>query len=163
MLLLFIYALGLGLPLIIVSTFFGRASRKSLFWRALRGKGWFVNTHLLIVALVWALALWFILNAFSSYAFENLAFFAGQTFTLAHQLGLLAIVLAGAALWVFSATGDRRTPLQLHSTQLLSGALFVSMAILMLNGTLAEFNTLIPTDLAIWFAGVEEQLVDLFG
>jgi cytochrome c biogenesis protein CcdA len=29
--LLFIYTLGLGLPLIIVSTFFGRASRQSLF------------------------------------------------------------------------------------------------------------------------------------
>ena len=163
MLLLFIYAIGLGLPLIIVSTFFGRASRKSLFWRALRGKGWFVNAHRLIVALVWALALWFVLTAFSGYAFENLAFFAGQSFTLTHQLGLLAIVLAGAALWVFSATGDRRTTLQLHSTQLLSGVLFIFMAILMLNGTLAEFNALIPTDLAIWFAGVEDQLVNLFG
>jgi hypothetical protein len=36
------------------------------------------------------------------------------------------------------------------------------MAILMLNGTLAEFNALIPTDLAIWFAGVEEQLIAIF-
>jgi cytochrome c-type biogenesis protein len=163
MLLLFIYAIGLGLPLIIVSTFFGRASRKSLFWRALRGKGWFVNAHRMIVALVWALAMWFVLSSFGEYAFENLDFFAGQTFTLTHELGLLAIVLAGAALWVFSATGDRRTTLQLHSTQLLSGVLFVFMAVLMLNGTLAEFNALIPADLAIWFAGVEDQLINLFG
>ena len=88
------------------------------------------------------------LTAFGGYAFENLAFFAGQSFTLTHQLGLLAIVLAGAALWVFSATGERRTTLQLHSTQLLSGVLFVFMAVLMLNGTLAEFNAFIPTDLA---------------
>ncbi|UCG24753.1 MAG: hypothetical protein JSW55_01790, partial [Chloroflexota bacterium] len=60
-------------------------------------------------------------------------------------------------------TGDRRTTLQLHSTQLLSGVLFVFMAVLMLNGTLAEFNALIPADLAIWFAGVEDQLINLFG
>ncbi len=38
--LLFAYALGLGSPLIIISTFFGRLSKDSLFWRILRGKGW---------------------------------------------------------------------------------------------------------------------------
>jgi cytochrome c biogenesis protein CcdA len=42
-LLLVIFALGLGLPLIIVSAFFGRADRNSLFWRILRGKGWEVD------------------------------------------------------------------------------------------------------------------------
>ena len=102
MLLLFIYAIGLGLPLIIVSTFFGRASRKSFFWRALRGKGWFWNTHIFIVALVWALAMWWVMASFSRYAFDNLSLFAGQSFTLGHELGLLLIVLSGAALWVFS-------------------------------------------------------------
>jgi len=40
MALLFIYAMGLGLPLILVSTFLGRADRESLVWRVLRGKGW---------------------------------------------------------------------------------------------------------------------------
>ena len=40
MVLLFIYAMGLGLPLILVSTFLGRADRESLVWRLLRGKGW---------------------------------------------------------------------------------------------------------------------------
>jgi len=162
MLLLFIYAIGLGLPLIIVSTFFGRASRKSLFWRTLKGKGWFVNSHLIAVAVIWALALWRVLVSFSQYGFENLSFFAGQQFTPVHEFGILAIVLAGAALWVFSKTGDRRTTLQLHSTQLFSGVLFIFMAILMLNGTLAEFNALIPTDLAIWFSSVEDQLIALF-
>ena len=162
MLLLFVYALGLGLPLIIVSTFFGRASRKSLFWRILRGKGWEWNTHRLVVATIWALALWRVLVAFSRYAFESFSFFAGQSFTLTHEVGILLIVLAGAALWTLSDTGKRRTTLQLHSTQLVSGALFILMAILMLNGTLAEFNALIPTDMAIWFAGVEEQLINLF-
>ncbi len=162
MLLLFIYAIGLGLPLIIVSTFFGRASRKSLFWRALRGKGWFMNTHLIVVSVIWGLAIWRVLVSFSQYGFENLSFFAGQPFTAVHEFGILAIVLAGAALWAFSSTGDRRTTLQLHSTQLFSGVLFILMAILMLNGTLAEFNALIPTDLAIWFSGVEDQLIGVF-
>src|SRR5690606_1008173 len=48
--LLFIYTLGLGLPLIIVSTLFGRLSRQSLFWRMLRGKGWQWNTNLFVIA-----------------------------------------------------------------------------------------------------------------
>ena len=42
-LLLVVFAMGLGLPLIVVSTFFGRADRNSLFWRLLRGKGWEVT------------------------------------------------------------------------------------------------------------------------
>ena len=42
-LLLTIFAMGLGVPLILVSTFFGRADRNSLFWRILRGKGWEVK------------------------------------------------------------------------------------------------------------------------
>lgn len=163
MLLLFIYAIGLGLPLIIVSTFFGRASRKSLFWRALKGKGWFVNSHLIIVAVLWALAVWRVLVAFSQYGFDNLNYFAGQEFTSTHEIGILLIALAGAALWTFSKTGDRHINLQLHSTQLFSGVLFIFMAILMLNGALAEFNALIPVDLAIWFSGVEDQLIGIFG
>ncbi len=162
MFLLFIYAIGLGLPLIIISTFFGRASRKSLFWRALRGKGGLWNTHLLIVGLIWALALWRVLVSFSQYGFDNLDFFAGQSFTLTHELGILLIVLAGAALWAFSSSGSRRTTLQLHSTQLFSGVLFIFMALLMLNGTLAEFNALIPADLAIWFSGIEDQILTVF-
>jgi cytochrome c-type biogenesis protein len=160
--LLFIYAIGLGLPLIIVSTFFGRASRKSLFWRAMKGKGWEWNTHQMVIALVWAVAIWRVLVAGSQYAFQNLAIFAGQEFTLTHELGLLLLVIAGGVLWVFSARGDHRTTLQLHSTQTVSGLLFMGMAVLMLNGTLADFNALIPPDLAIWFSGLEDQLVGLF-
>ncbi len=38
-LLSFVYALGLGLPLIIVSTFFSRLGNGSRFWRIIRGKG----------------------------------------------------------------------------------------------------------------------------
>jgi cytochrome c-type biogenesis protein len=42
-LLLFVYAVGLGLPLLLVSTFIGDRPRDSLIWRILRGKGWQVN------------------------------------------------------------------------------------------------------------------------
>jgi len=163
MFLLFIYALGLGLPLVIVSTFFGRASRQSLFWRVLRGKGWFLDTHSVIVGLIWGLGIWRILVAFSQYAFNNLPVLTGQSFTLGHELGLLIISFIGVIIWTFSNAGDRKTRLQLHSTQLFSGVLFILMAILMLNGTLAEFNALIPPDLAIWFSGIEERRVGLFG
>lgn len=36
----FIYSLGLGLPLIIVATFFSRLGTGTRFWRFLRGHGW---------------------------------------------------------------------------------------------------------------------------
>ena len=39
----FIYALGLGLPLIIVSAFFSRLGNGSRFWKFIRGKGVSVN------------------------------------------------------------------------------------------------------------------------
>ncbi|MEM7331556.1 MAG: cytochrome c biogenesis CcdA family protein [Chloroflexota bacterium] len=162
MMLLFIYAMGLGLPLIIVSTFFGRMSRKSLFWRILRGKGWEVNTHTIVVALVWALAVWQILIAVVEYSFRNFAFFGGQTYTVGHTIALLVVSLLGAALWVFTSSGERQTIVHLHSTQLVSGGLFIMIGILMLNGTLAQFNSLIPPELAIWFIELEEQLIDLF-
>jgi len=50
---------------------------------------------------------------------------------------LLLLVITGAFLWVFSARGDQRTTLNLHGTQTVSGLLFIGMAVLMLNGTLA--------------------------
>lgn len=40
---LFVYALGVGLPLMLVSTLIGDRPRDSLIWRGLRGKGWHVN------------------------------------------------------------------------------------------------------------------------
>lgn len=40
MLLLFIYAMGLGLPLIILSLLFNKLDREGLFWRLIKGKGW---------------------------------------------------------------------------------------------------------------------------
>jgi cytochrome c-type biogenesis protein len=39
----FIYALGLGTPLILLSTFFNRLGNGSSFWKVIRGKGFEVN------------------------------------------------------------------------------------------------------------------------
>lgn len=39
----FIYALGLGLPLILVATFFSRLGTGTRFWQFIRGKGWTVK------------------------------------------------------------------------------------------------------------------------
>lgn len=39
-LLAFVYALGLGLPLIIIATFFERLGNGTRFWRLLKGRGW---------------------------------------------------------------------------------------------------------------------------
>jgi cytochrome c-type biogenesis protein len=162
MMLLFIYTVGLGLPLFIVSTFFGRLDRKSTFWRILKGKGWAWDTHMFVVALVWALAVWRILAAVAEYAFRNFPFFAGQQFTLGHEIGLLAFALLGAALWVFTSPAGRRTTVHLHTTQLVSGALFILMGILMLEARLSYFNNLIPVELAEWLARQEEWLIGLF-
>ena len=158
--LLFIYAIGLGLPLLIVSTLFGRASRQSLFWRILRGKGWSVKVPTLVVGLVWALALWRILVAVAQFAFFDP--FTGPEWTNFHEFGLLAVVLAGAALWAFTNPGGSVTNLDLHSTSLVSGLLFVMLGLLMLGGQLATFNSLIPPDLAVWFADFEESIFSRF-
>ncbi len=162
MMLLFIYTLGLGLPLLIVSTFFGRMSRKSLFWRMLKGKGWDWDTHVFVVALVWALAIWRILTAVSEYAFRQFTLFEGQTFTLTHSLVLLAVTVLGAALWTFTTPGEKKTTVHLHTTQLVSGALFILMGVLMLEAQLSLFNNLVPVELADWLAQQEEKLINLF-
>lgn len=160
--LLFIYALGLGLPLIVVSTLFGRMDRKSLFWRILRGKGWEWDTHMMVVGVVWALAIWQILVGVTQFAFERMALFGGQEFTAVHNIGLLILALLGAALWVFTSPQEKRTTVHLHSTQLISGALFIMIGLMMINGTLTTFNSLIPPDLTNWFIEIEDKLIALF-
>jgi cytochrome c-type biogenesis protein len=42
-LLAFVYALGLGTPLIVISTFFGRLGSGSRFWQIIKGKAFFVT------------------------------------------------------------------------------------------------------------------------
>jgi hypothetical protein len=137
-------------------------SRKSLFWRMLKGKGWDWDTHVFVVAAVWALAIWRILAAVGKYAFHNFAAFNGQTFTTGHQIGLLIVALLGAALWTFTSSGEKRTTVHLHTTQLVSGALFILMGVLMLEAQLSYFNNLIPPEMAEWLAGIEERLISFF-
>jgi cytochrome c-type biogenesis protein len=161
MMLLFIYTLGLGLPLIIVSTFFGRMNRQSIFWRILRGRGWSWNTHYLVVALTWALVIWGILLASTQYAMRRFAFLDGREFSSGTAVVLLLGVIVGSLLWVYSGR-IRQVTLYLHSTQLISGLLFIAIGALMLSGKLTTFNSLIPADLAIWFIEIEEKLVTLF-
>ncbi len=160
--LLFIYALGLGMPLIIVSTFLGRADRDSFFWRAMRGKGWDWDVRKAALGVIWGLVIWRILVAAAEYAFHNFDFMAGQQFLPVHEVGLLVIALAGAMLWVFTSAGDNKVTLHMHTTQAISGVLFILLGLLMLSGRLATFNSLVPPDLAIWFADLEDQLLLFF-
>jgi cytochrome c-type biogenesis protein len=162
MMLLFIYTIGLGLPLLIVSVFFGRMSRQSLFWRAMKGKGWDWNTHVFVVASIWALAVWRITVAVTEYAFRNVLFFKGYEFTLALEIGLLVLAIVGAALWTFTSSEEKKTVVHMHSTQLISGGLFIVMGILMLEAQLSYFNNIIPPELAEWLATQEERLIGIF-
>jgi cytochrome c-type biogenesis protein len=155
--LLFIYTLGLGLPLMLVSTFFGRMSRQSLFWRILRGKGWDWDTHVFVVALIWTLAIWRIVAAAVEYAFRHVALFGGQSFTAVHEYGILVILLLGAALWVLTGSQERRTTVRLHSTQLISGGLFILLGLMMLESQMGLINGL----LVQWSAEVDETMLNL--
>jgi cytochrome c-type biogenesis protein len=157
MMLLFIYTLGLGLPLIIVSTFFGRMSRQSAFWRVLRGKGWDWNTSVFVVALVWALALWRIAAAFAEYAIDNFAFLSGMEYSLALEIGLLVLMVAAAFLYTITSSDERRITIHLHTTQLISGALFILLGVMMLEAQMGLINGV----LAQWSAVVDEQTLRL--
>ena len=73
------------------------------------------------------------------------------------------MAILGVVLWVYTNPGkERLVTLHLHSTQLFSGALFILMAVLLLNGSLTTFNNLIRADLALWFADIEDKIVQLF-
>ena len=155
MMLLFIFTLGLGLPLLIVSTFFGRMSRQSAFWRMLRGKGWSWDTHVFVVALVWVLALWRIVAAFARYAIRTFSFLDGVTYTPALEFGILALLLIGAVLWTVTSKESHRTTVHLHTTQLISGALFILLGLLMLEGQMGLINGM----LVRWSAVVDERML----
>ncbi|HSH03325.1 MAG TPA: cytochrome c biogenesis CcdA family protein [Anaerolineae bacterium] len=162
MMLLFIYTIGLGLPLIIVSTFFGRLNRNSWFWRLLRGKGWEWNAPVAIISLIWALALWQIAIGVTQYMFNFTTIFGPQVFGPLHQYGLLALAIFGALLWTFTSQ-DKKITVHLHSTQILSGVLFIAIGILMLNGRLAAFSELAFTqDFALIVADWEEVIISFF-
>lgn len=157
MMLLFIYTLGLGLPLILVSVFFGRMSRQSTFWRVLRGKGWEWDTSVFVVALVWVLAIWRIAAAFAEYAIENFAFLGGMEYSMALEIGLLLLLIAGALLYTVTSSEERRVTIHLHTTQLISGALFVLLGVMMLEAQMGLINGV----LARWSLVVDEGILRL--
>jgi len=114
------------------------------------------------VALVWALAIWRILVATFEYGVRNFSFMQGYEVTAAMQIGLLVLAVLGAALWVFTSSEGKHVTIRLHSTQLISGALFILMGVLMLEAQLAFFNNIIPPALSEWLAVQEERLISLF-
>lgn len=230
--LLFIYTLGLGLPLIIVSTLFGRAPRDSFVWRMLRGKGWFPEVHKIVVGAIWAYGIWLIVVPIIRYAFPEVGIDQNTVFSFSIQvtlllglfllalgayigyflirsdwralrgrarvghgiaavlsisiiaagialisqppgaaltidqgileLGLLALFLAGAALWVFTQP-ERRTTIHLHSTQIVSGVLFLMLGVLFLNSQLSIFNSLAVSErINFLLADLEDTIVVFF-
>ena len=175
--LLFIYALGLGLPLMVMSAVFGRASRDSFVWRVMRGKGWERDTPNWAVALLWGFGIWLISMPLIRYAFPTfdidsnpLIDFAIPIFSIQLgvglsliELGLLAIILILAVVAAIAIYGGGNTILHLHSTQLFSGVLFILMGMLLLNSQLAIFNGLVSPEIAEWFAEIEESFIGLFG
>lgn len=161
--LLFIFAMGLGLPLILVSTFIGRASRQSLIWRILRGKGWFVNVPSIVIAIIWGLTAWLILFGLLRYSTINFDFNIANSASTVIGLGAIAII--GAILYNYTiGGGNTKQDLHLHSTSIFSGVLFLAMGYFMVNGRLSQitawFNQL--TAEAEWFANMEERLFMLF-
>ncbi|MEM8862578.1 MAG: cytochrome c biogenesis CcdA family protein [Chloroflexota bacterium] len=162
--LLFIFAMGLGLPLILVSTLIGRASRQSLVWRMLRGKGWFIDVPAISIALVWGLTAWIVLFGIARYT--NVNFLQSNTaLTTSVVIGLGILAIAGAILYNYTiGDGNKKVDLHLHSTSIFSGILFLAMGYFMLNGRLSQitawFNQL--TADAEWFTILEENLFMLF-
>jgi cytochrome c-type biogenesis protein len=169
--LLFIYAMGLGLPLVIVSTFFGRASRDSFLWRMMRGKGYERTFSARAIAMLWAFGGWLFLMPLLRFAFPAFDLDAvpllGFTLHLGsvplgfmlgvYELGLLALLLLIVWGW-YRTQGNPPVPVHLHSTQLVSGVLFLLMGLLLVNQQLAIFNNLATTDLAMRLIDIEEQL-----
>ncbi|MBI5682791.1 MAG: hypothetical protein HZC45_06470 [Deltaproteobacteria bacterium] len=97
--LLFIYALGLSLPLMAISLFFKNMDKNGWFWRFLKGKGFEVN--------------------------------------------------------IFGTT------LFLHSTSIISGIIFILLGSLMLSGYLAYINKILPLSTQVWFADIEDKLMEM--
>jgi cytochrome c-type biogenesis protein len=96
-LLSFVYALGLGLPLILISAFFSRLGQGSRFWQILRGR--------------------------------ELTFHLGER------------------------------ALSLHTTNVLSGLLLISMGLLLASGQLTSLTEVAAgSDLSLWVIEMEERL-----
>ncbi len=163
--LLFIFALGLGLPLVLVSTFIGRASRNSLIWRILRGKGWFLNAPYFVVTALWGIAAWLILQGVVKYGIHNVENFFVPELTTNVIIGLLLFSAAGGIGYLFFTGRLReRTELHLHSTSLFSGGLFLLMGWFMLDGRMEQIVSwsIQLANESEWYQELELMVFNLF-
>jgi hypothetical protein len=136
-----------------------------MVWRVLRGKGWHVDAaHASSSALIWGMFLWRVLVAGANYWLSPYNTLNSRPLELWQEFALLGVAIAGSLLWFLTRHDESRSrmSLNLHSTQLLSGALFILVGLFMISGRLTDFNSLIPTDLALWLAGVEDALIRFF-
>lgn len=175
MMLLFIYALGLGLPLMIVSAFFGRQSRDSFVWRMMRGKGTERIVSTKVVALIWAVGLWLIAMPVVRQFIPALSIDANPLFTIPlwHssfsltmvKIVLLILLVAGAIVYdsVRNGGGQQAT-LHLHSTSIVSGVLFLLMGLLLINAQLGVISSFLEsTDFSFWLLDLEQNFLSRFG
>ncbi len=171
MILLFIYAIGLGLPLLIVSAFFGRASRDSFIWRVMRGRGTERTVATRWIAVAWGVALWLIaqslLREFTSINLELWPIFDFSLFHIVQfnvtgmRILLLLLFVAGAVIVDIVRTGGNgKEALHLHSTSLISGILFLLMGTLLISGQLGVISEFLQTnDLAFALLDLEDKFL----
>ena len=81
----------------------------------------------------------------------------GIEYSLVLELGILVLLVVGAVLWTVTGSESRRTTINLHTTQLISGALFVLLGLLMLEGQMGLVNGA----LVRWSAVVDERMLPL--
>ena len=174
MMLLFIYAMGLGLPLMIVSAFFGRQSRDSFVWRMMRGKGTERVVSTRTITIIWAVGLWLIampllrqfvpaLSMDASPIFTLPLWHASFTLTLTKVI-LLILLVAGAVVYDMVKTGGAaKTVLHLHSTSIISGLLFLLMGLLLINSQLGVISSVLQSsDLSFKLLDIEQGFIEWF-
>ncbi len=174
MMLLFIYALGLGLPLMIVSAFFGRMPRDSFVWRMMRGKGTERTVSTKVIAIIWAVGLWLIAmpmirEFLPAIPLDTNVIFVlplwHSSFTLTvFKLVLLVGLIATTVLADTLRNGaGKTTQLHLHSTSIISGLLFLLMGLLLVNTQLGLISSVLESsDFSFRLLELEQQYKSWF-
>lgn len=174
MMLLFIYALGLGLPLMIVSAFFGRQSRDSFVWRMMRGKGTERTVSTRTIALIWAVGLWLVAMPLLREFIPALGMDASPIFTLPlwhtsftltlTKVILLVLLIAGGVVYDAMKNGGTATAtLHLHSTSIVSGVLFLLMGLLLINSQLGVISGVLESsDFSFRLLELEQSFIQWF-
>ncbi len=177
MMLLFIYAVGLGLPLILVSVFMGRLPKNNIVWRMLRGRGWMVEAPVWVPALAWGFGAWLVGLPLLRYAFPTWDIDANPLLEWelnisrlyipfsfsAIEIGAFVLALVAAVVIAIAISDSPKTMLTLHSTQLFTGVLFLLMGVLLINNKLSVFASLEGTGLAERLLDFEYQFLERFG